>query len=123
MRHRQLLLARSGVRVEEQIGSIAFLVGIAVCIITGFVSEQWLFILLAIIGIAVGVLHIALKDAQAFVIVALGVVIISAMAGPQIQAVPEIGRILGRIYTALVLFITPVATVVGLKALFMIARR
>jgi hypothetical protein len=109
--------------MEEKIGSITLLVGIVICIITGFVREQWLFILLTIIGMAVGVLHFALKDAQAFVIIALGVVIISAMAGPQLQAVPEVGRILGRIYTALVLFITPVATVVGLKALFMISRR
>lgn len=109
--------------MEQKIGSIAFVVGVVISIIAGFVMDPWIFILLTLLGLAVGFLNVTRGESQTFVFVAIGLVIISALAGPQIQALPEVGRILGRIYAALLLFLTPAATVVALKALFIIARR
>jgi hypothetical protein len=109
--------------MEEKIGSIAFVVGIAVAIIAGFVMEHWLFLLLTLLGLAVGFLNVTVRESQTFVFIAIGLVIISALAGPQIQSIPEAGKFLARIYAALLLFITPAATVVALKTLFLIARR
>lgn len=107
----------------QKAGSLVFLVGVAICVIAGFISHSWIFPILTILGLAVGYLNIEHREAQTFMFVALGLIIISAFAIPQIRALPEVGAILSRIYAALLLFLAPAATVVALKTLFSLARR
>ena len=110
-------------RIGYKIGSIAFIAGVAVCIIAGFVTPSWMLHLLTILGLAVGFLNVTTREMQTFVLVALGLVLISALATPQIRAIPEVGPTLSRIYLALLLFLAPAATVVALRGLFLIAKR
>jgi hypothetical protein len=107
----------------HKIGSIAFLVGVAVCVIAGFVTMHWMLPVLTILGLAVGFLNVSTREMQTFVFVAIGLVLISALATPQIRSIPEVGPTLSRIYLALLLFLAPAATVVALRGLFLIAKR
>lgn len=107
----------------QQIGSIVFLAGVATCVIAGFISYGWIFPLVTILGLAVGYLNIAHREAQTFFFVALGLVLISAFVIPQIKTLPQVGAMLARVYAALLLFIAPAATVVALKKLFTLAKQ
>ena len=107
----------------HKIGSIAFMVGVTACVIAGFVTMHWLLPLLTILGLAVGFLNVTTREMQTFVLVAVGLVLISALATPQIKSIPEVGPALSRMYLALLLFLAPAATVVALRGLFLIARR
>lgn len=107
----------------EKIGSIAFIAGVAISVIAGFISANWILPALTILGLVVGLLNVGTREMQAFVLVAIGLVLISAFATPQVRSLPEVGPILGRIYLALLLFIAPAATVVALRGLFLIAKR
>ena len=107
----------------EKIGGIAFIAGVAVSLIAGFITTNWILPLLTILGLVVGFLNVGTREMQAFVFVAIGLVLISAFTTPQIRALPEVGPILSRIYLALLLFIAPAATVVALRGLFIIAKR
>jgi len=107
----------------RQVSSLVFLVGVAICVIAGFVSSSWIFAILTILGFAVGYLNIAHREAQIFFFIALGLVLISAFVIPQIKALPEVGAMLARVYAALLLFLTPAATVIAIKTLFNLARQ
>ncbi len=107
----------------RRIGSIAFLVGVAISIIAGFITASWMLPALTLLGLAVGFLNVTAREMQAFVLVAIGLVLISAFAAPQIRALPDVGPTLSRIYTALLLFIAPAATIVALRGLFLLAQR
>ncbi|NUO81472.1 hypothetical protein HUU05_15455 [candidate division KSB1 bacterium] len=107
----------------KKIGGIVFLAGVVTCVIAGFISHNWIFPVLTILGLAVGYLNIAQRETQTFMLVAIGLIIISAFVIPQIKALPEVGMLLARVYAALLLFLAPAATVVALKTLFNLARR
>lgn len=107
----------------EKIGGLAFIAGVAVSIIAGFITANWILPLLTILGLVVGFLNVSTREMQTFVLVAIGLVLIAAFATPQIRSLPEVGPFLGRIYLALLLFIAPAATVVALRGLFMIAKK
>jgi hypothetical protein len=107
----------------EKIGGFAFIAGVAVSIIAGFITANWILPLLTILGLVVGFLNVSTREMQTFVLVAIGLVLIAAFATPQIRSLPEVGPILSRIYLALLLFIAPAATVVALRGLFMIAKK
>jgi len=106
-----------------KLGSIAFIAGIVVSVLAGFITTPWILPLLTILGLLVGVLNVTTREMTTFVLVAIGLVLISAFAAPQIQSLPDVGPVLSRIYLALLLFIAPAATVVALRGLFMIAKR
>ena len=106
-----------------KIGGIAFIAGLVVCLLAGFITAQWMLPILTVLGLAVGILNVSTREMQTFVLIALGLVLISAFAAPQIRSLPEVGPVLGRMYVALLLFLAPAATVVALRGLFMIARK
>jgi len=106
-----------------KIGGLAFIAGVVVSVIAGFLSAPWILPLLTILGLAVGFLNVTTREMQSFILIAIGLVLISAFAAPQIQSLPEVGPVLSRMYIALLLFLAPAATVVALRGLFLIARR
>ena len=106
-----------------KIGSVAFIAGVAVCLIAGFITAHWILPLLTILGLAVGVLNVSTRELPTLVFIARGLVLISAIAAPLFRSLREVGPFLGRIYIALILFLAPAATVVALRGLFMIAKR
>jgi len=107
----------------DKVGRICFIVGVVVSIIAGFITANWIFVALTILGLVVGFLNLAAKEVQSFLLAAIGLVIISAMGSNQITALLLVGTILGRIYTALLTFVSPAAIKVALKSIFNVASK
>ncbi len=107
----------------EKIGRIAFIIGVVISILAGFLTSNWLYYGLTILGLIVGLINVGAKEVQTFLVAAIGLVIISALGSDQITALPTAGPTLGKIYSALLTFVSPAALIVALKALYVIAKK
>ncbi|MEE4311569.1 MAG: hypothetical protein V2J62_06835 [candidate division KSB1 bacterium] len=106
----------------DKIGKIAFIAGVVISIIAGFLTANWVYWALTLLGLVVGFLNVGQKEVKDFLLAALALVIISALGSDQITALPEVGPVLGKIYVALLTFVSPAALIVALKALFGMAK-
>ena len=106
-----------------KIGKLAFIIGVVISIIAGFILTDWMLWILTILGVIVGLLNVTTKDEQTFLLAAVSLVIISAFGGDLIYNLPQIGTILGSIYIALLTFVAPAAIVVALKSLYHSAKK
>ena len=106
----------------DKIGRIAFIVGVVISIIAGFFSFNWIFAVLTILGLVVGFLNVGASEVHNFLLAAIGLVIIAYFGADKIGSLPLVGDILGRIYSALLTFVSPAAIVVALKSLYSVAK-
>ncbi len=106
----------------DKIGRYSFIGGVVISILAGFISMDWIYWALTILGLIVGFLNIGAKEVQMFLLAAVSLVIISSLGGNTIGALPGIGDILGRTYSALLSFVSPAAVIVALKALLTMAK-
>jgi len=107
----------------EKVGKISFIGGVIVSIIAGFITSQWIFAALTILGMVVGLLNISAKEVQLFLLAAVSLVIISALGADQIVKIPMIGITLERMYIALLTFVSPAAIIVALKSIYHHAKK
>jgi len=107
--------------MEKQIGSYAFIVGVILAIILGlfgtYVVEylDWITYLMIILGVIVGLLNIAQKQAFDFLIAAIALL---AVGGAGLELLPTIGLYIGGILTQIAVFVAPAAVIVALKAIW-----
>ena len=106
----------------EKVGRIAFIIGVLLSIVAGYIMMVWMLWTLTILGLVVGILNVKVAEVQTFLIAAVSLVIISALGGQLISNLPQIGSLLGNIYAALLTFVAPATIVVALKALFTVAK-
>jgi len=106
----------------EKIGRYIFIGGVIVSILAGFITSSWVIPVLTVLGLVVGFLNVTAKEVQPFLLAAVSLVIIAALGSDRITDLPEVGETIGRMYTALLVFVSPAAVVVALKALVGIAR-
>jgi hypothetical protein len=106
----------------ERVGRYAFIVGVVVSVLAGFITANWIFPVLTVLGLIIGLLNVTAKETQSFLLAAVSLVIIAALGSDQIQGLPEVGESLGRIYHALLAFVSPAALVVALKSLVAVAQ-
>jgi len=106
----------------DKVGRYAFLGGVIVAVLAGFISGNWIFPVLTILGLIVGLLNVTATEVQSFLLASVSLVIISALGADKIEGLPEVGETLGRIYTALLAFVSPAAIVVALKSLLGMAK-
>ena len=104
------------------VGRIAFIIGVLLCVVVGFVMQDWIFWALTILGIIVGILNIGAKEVMKFLWATIALVVVSAFGATQISTFPTIGPVIGRIYMALLTFVSPAAIIVALKAVFQMAK-
>jgi hypothetical protein len=112
----------------QEIGSYAFIAGVAIAIIASFVSLD-AFIgagmttaLLVLIGLVVGFINITEKETNAFLMAAVSVVLVSYLAGTDFGVVPVIGTSLKNITMGIMTFVTPAVIIVALKQIYAIAK-
>jgi hypothetical protein len=106
----------------DKVGRICFIIGVIVSIIAGFITSNWIFFALTILGLIVGFLNVGAKETKDFLFAAIALVILAAFGAVQFNTVPGIGDYLGRIYTALLAFVSPATLIVALRSLFTIAK-
>lgn len=102
------------------IGSWAFLIGVILAVILGFmnISSNALTITLVVIGLLVGLLNIAGKEATPFLLSGAILVIVSSLGQNEVGVIPAVGRILNDL---LVIFV-PATIIVAIKNAFSLAK-
>lgn len=103
----------------EKIGKWAFVAGVLIAILSGFVDFNGLTTILIVLGLIVGILNITAKEAEKFLVAAVALLIIGT-AG--ISALFSSGGLVGTTQAILnnfVSFVSAAALVVALKAIVM----
>lgn len=103
------------------IGSWAFLIGVILAVILGFISmAPWMALILVIIGIIVGLLNITTSESMGFLTAAAVLVIVTALSG---SVFAEVGLSWAeQILSALMLVFVPATIIVALRAVFGLAK-
>lgn len=111
--------------MSAQMGAWAFVLGLVIAIIAGFVAPNSgpAALVLGVLGIIVGLLNISEREASTFLISSIAfVVAFNGLAGV-LSVIPGIGGFLPSVLNYLVIFVAPGAAVVAIKALFSVARQ
>ena len=102
----------------QHIGRIAFIIGLALAILAGFMDFPWVWWVLAVLGLIVGLLNVTGEETQAFLLAAIGLI----LSASSVQQLPYVGDQLTRILSNIVVFIAPAVLIVALKSLFATAK-
>lgn len=107
-------------RKGNLLGSWAFLIGVVLAVILGFLGtiDQTMTVVLVVIGLIVGLFNIADEEADQFLLAGAVLIIASAFGSTAVQAVPVFNSILG----ALLLIFVPATVIVAIKHVFALAK-
>jgi len=102
------------------IGSWAFLIGVILAVAFGFMGtlSGTISKVLLVIGLIVGLLNVASKEAKAFLMSGAILIIVSALGRDVMSTIPTVGRILD----ALLLIFVPATVIVAIRNVFGLAR-
>jgi len=110
---------------KNLIGAWIFLIGVIIAIALGLFSDylsaniyKTILIILVVLGIAIGLLNITVKESSKFLLTALVLILVAYVGQSVMSIIPQIGKILGAL---LVLFV-PATVIVSLKSIFDIAK-
>lgn len=109
-------MAKSG----NVVGSWAFLVGVVLAVVLGLigaVSANWV-VVLAIIGLIIGLLNVADNEVEPFLMAGAVLIIASALGQGVMMQVP----ILDAVLTSLLAVFVPAIIIVAVKHVFVLAR-
>jgi hypothetical protein len=124
----KLTLAKSTMAKSKsnKLGVWAFIIGVIAAVVLGLLGgtlgaqwQQWLAILLVVIGIVVGLLNVTSDETMGFLTTAAILVFVS-YAGSQAMAVA--GQWAVNVFQALMLLFVPATIIVALRALWTLAR-
>ena len=106
----------------EKLGSWAFIAGIVLAIVFGFLnSASWVAPVLVILGLVIGFLNITDKEVNSFLVAAVAL-ILSGNAGQLLETtIPLVGGYLAVMLNNLVVLMAPAAIVVAVKAVWELA--
>ena len=105
---------------KNVLGAWAFLIGVILAVLFGFVQPfNGMVLILALIGIIIGLFNIAEEEVQPFLFGGVSLVIVSALSGNIFSGVAFLARSLTNI---LAIFV-PATVIVAHKSVFKMARR
>ena len=111
----------------QRIGVWTFIVGVIVAVVLAIFTELtvWLTSLLIVLGLVIGFLNIAAADTQTFLLAALALVIVSGFSSSSgvISQVAQIGPVLARIFSSILLLVVPATIVVALRSIYAVAHK
>ncbi|MBU2496487.1 MAG: hypothetical protein KJ767_00310 [Nanoarchaeota archaeon] len=107
-------------KMRSSLGSWAFLIGLVIAVIVGFFGSVgttmgWV---LVILGLIVGLLNIAEKEVQSYLLAGTVLVILASFGAGVFAAVAPLDTVL----TALLFLFVPSTVIVALKYVFTLAR-
>lgn len=104
---------------KAMIGHWAFLIGVLLAIVFMFVpAMNWVSWLLVVLGLIIGLLNIADKEVQPFLLAGLTLVLVSYFGGEVLGTIAYLGTLMNNL---LMLFV-PATIVVALKSVFVLAK-
>jgi len=107
----------------EKIGGYAFLVGVIIAVLAAFVQMPEVPLVLAALGLLVGLLNVTDKEVTKFLLAAIALGFSSASLSP-LAMTPGIGMYLAMIlpiFSNIAVFVAPAAFVVALKTIYNLA--
>jgi len=106
----------------SKIGFFAFIIGLIISIVAGFLSSQnsAIVIVLIILGLIVGFLNITSKETMLFLVATIALVVVGHVFTP--LSVLSIGERLDQILTYVATLMAPAAIVVAIKALWAVGK-
>ncbi len=103
----------------NNIGKIAFILGLVIAVIGAFgITQSWFAWVLAILGVIVGLLNVSANEARGFLISAIAL-LLSASA---LNGIPYLGDHIAAIMSNLMIFLAGAMFVVAILSLFNSAR-
>ncbi|MAG16176.1 hypothetical protein CMO88_03895 [Candidatus Woesearchaeota archaeon] len=112
---------------NNSLGSLSFIFGSLIAVITGLVSpaaaSSTLTSLLILLGIIVGFLNITMKETNAFLLATVALVIVSALGGAVLGQVSFIGQYLESVLMSILTFVVPATVIVALKTIYSLAEK
>ncbi len=103
---------------QGQLGRWAFVIGLIIAILLGFVTFNYASLILVILGLIVGFLNVTEKEASKFLIAVIALIAVG-IAG--LQALSVLGSLyiwVQTVLTSFVIFVAAAGVVVAIKALF-----
>lgn len=109
--------------LKEQIGPWSFIAGLILALIFAFIPPAgWTFLVLGVIGIAVGLLNITDKEIQGFLIAAVAFVVSSSSLTKIFLDLKIGAAFVGQFLTNVTTLMAPAAAVVAIIALYKLAK-
>lgn len=110
----------------SKLGEWAFIIGVVMAILFGFIPSEWegmATLVLVVLGLVVGFLNISEKESTPFLIAAAALMI-TGSAGSTLSLIPPaaLGSFLQSAVTKIGVFVVPAAIVVALKAIQSLAK-
>ena len=123
---------KSGGNMAGLLGMLAFLAGMIICFVGGWVRDNGsLALVLVIFGIIVGLLNITAKEMLPFLVAAIALVVVGVGAnaghGPfdalgEAESLSGFARVLNSIVGYLAVFMIPAAVINAVRAVWALAR-
>jgi len=110
--------------MKQTVGGWAFLIGLIVAVILGalgYTGNNIVAIILLALGVLVGLLNIADRETQPFLLAGTVLVVVSSLGTGSIQNIEGLDWLVN-IFNALMLLFTPATIVVALKSVFTLAK-
>lgn len=111
---------------SSNIGILAFLGGLVLAIILAVVSANntpiWAVIVLATLGIIVGLLNVSAAEVQKFLVAAIAFLLSFSSLSALFTRFAGGWLAVGTFFGLLVVFMAPAAAIVAIKALYLLAR-
>ena len=107
--------------MSNVLGAWSFIIGVILAVILGAIGEigSTIGLVLVVLGIIVGLLNVTDKEVQPFLMAGTVLVIVTALGGSSMDAVPFVGGI----FNAIMILFVPATIIVALKSVFTIAKK
>ena len=103
---------------QDKLGRWAFIIGLIISILLGFVTFSYAILLLVILGLIVGFLNVTEKEANKFLMAVIALIVVGVAS---LQALSVLGTFftwMETVLTSFVVFVAAAAVVVSIKVLF-----
>ncbi len=112
--------------MQDMVGKWAFIIGVVLAIIAGFVAIPFTAFVLAVLGLVVGFLNITTKETNNFLMAAIALLVLGAAslgAIGEVTVLKMVAEWVESILTNIIAFVAPAALVVSLEAIYKIGQK
>jgi len=106
-------------------GSWAFIIGLIITIVAGFISttlDPQYALVLGILGLIVGLINVTDRETQLFLVATVALMLSASSLASVVSFSPQAAQILQTILNYIVAFVSPAAAIVALKAVYDISK-
>ena len=117
--------------MEKKIGNYSFIIGVIIAVVLGLAAKQtgtaepWLWLVLVVLGLIVGLLNVSGKETKEFLWVTVALVVVAFAGSAQVDSwgtLKLIGPYLKGVFNSILAFVVPASVVVALKDMYELAK-